>query len=85
VTADEEFEYECDPIITEYDSDKDDTNIGGYEYDGYLLVMQNEEGEIIGFDTSIAKVESRLSEDEAHVESALGLTEGVELKRDLTR
>jgi len=55
--------HNAEPFITTYDSDnKGQGNIGGYKYDGYLLVVLSEDGELILNKTSISKLEKQLEE-----------------------
>ncbi|MCB1235485.1 MAG: hypothetical protein KDM91_10470 [Verrucomicrobiae bacterium] len=82
--AGQELKFECKPIMTSYDSDKDYTNVGGWDFDGYLLVLQDEEGRVIEAKTSIGVVESSTLKDKPFLAKATQLSVGTEVERDLT-
>lgn len=79
----EEFEYECKPIVTEYDSDKDYTNVGGWEYHGYAYVVENEDGSIHTTDTSLGEIKKKAEEDPDMGKKLKLLNEGQTVGSDL--
>ncbi len=53
-----------DPVSTSYDSDnKGSGNIGGVQYDGYVLIISDEKGGVIHKASSIGKLASALRDD----------------------
>ncbi len=83
IQPDGDFEYECKPVVTRYDSDRDSTNIGGWEFDGYLLVVKDEKGNVVAKSTNLAMVETTTIKDPALVEKALTASEGANVSRTL--
>jgi hypothetical protein len=81
--AGQSLRFEFKPVMTEYDEDKDSSNLGGWDYDGYLLVMQNKNGEIIEAKTSIGPVESDILKDHTLLKKAIALKEGTQISRNL--
>ena len=81
--AGKELEYECQPVVTEYDSDRDSSNIGGWEYDGYLLVLQDSDDKIVGAYTNVGPIEVTTLKDPALLKNALALPVGREVQRNL--
>lgn len=61
--AGETFKFECKPVITEYDSDRDSSNIGGWEYFGWMLVVEESDGTIHSVETSIGNLKKETEED----------------------
>ncbi len=55
--------FECKPVETTYDSDKDSTNIGGWEYYGWLMVIQEENGDIHSIETSIGNLKKETDQN----------------------
>lgn len=80
-----EMEYEFKPIVTEYDSDKDSTNIGGIEYYGWLLVIQEKDGSIHSVETSIGNLKKETDEDPEIGNIFLGLNVGQSVEKDLSK
>lgn len=60
--AGESVKFEAQPVITSYDSDRDDTNVGGWEYYGYIFVLEDSDGEIHSIETSIALLEREIKD-----------------------
>lgn len=58
IPAGRQIELECKPVKTSFDSDFDSTNVGGWEYDGYVLVIQNAAGKIVDARSNIGPVET---------------------------
>jgi len=85
VRAGEEFEYECKAVVTEYDSDRDSTNIGGWEYYGYAFIIQNEDGSVHTAETSIGNLQTEMNEDPEHVKTVLALSAGATVEKNLER
>jgi hypothetical protein len=80
-----ESKHELKPIETSYDSDKDSSNLGGWEFEGYLVVALDKAGNIIAAKTSLGTVETETLNEEKRIRDALLLTEGVETNHDLTQ
>jgi hypothetical protein len=78
------FSRDLKPIETTYDSDKDSSNVGGWEYEGYLLVARDPEGRILSSKSSLGAVNTTTLKDEKRTLDALKLTEGVETNHDLS-
>lgn len=78
-------QYELKPIETQYDSDKDSSNVGGWEYEGYLLVGQDPEGAILYTKTTLGEVGTTTVKEEKRLREALQLQEGAETNHDLSR
>lgn len=77
-------EHELKPIETAYDSDKDSSNVGGWEFEGYLLVAQDKAGKVIATKTSLGTVSTTTVKEEKLVLQAIKLPEGIETNHDLT-
>ncbi len=84
VAAGQEFEYECDPVVTEYDSDRDSTNIGGWEYYGWLLVIQDSDGDVQYTETNIGNLKKETEDDPSVGENYLSLRKDQEIEKNLT-
>jgi hypothetical protein len=55
--------HEVAPFVTSYDSDnKGYGNIGGLQYEGYLILLMDEKGNVIQFQTTCAKLNQLLNE-----------------------
>ncbi len=63
VNPGEEKEFEAQQIVTSYDSDRDFTNVGGFEYYGYLLVLKDSDGLVHTVETSIGSLKKDVEED----------------------
>jgi len=77
-------EHELKLIETSYDSDKDSSNLGGWEFEGYLLVAQDKEGKIIATKTTLGQVLTTTVKEEKRIREALLLREDTETNHDLT-
>jgi hypothetical protein len=77
-------EHELKAIETTYDQDKDSSNLGGWEFEGYLLVAQDEDGNIIATKTTLGDVGITTVKDPKAVLAAIALREGTETNHDLT-
>lgn len=84
LAAGKSSEHELKPIETSYDSDKDDSNVGGWEFEGYLLVAQDATGKIVATKTSLGPVSTTTVKEEKRILDALKLPEGIETNHDLT-
>lgn len=82
--ASKEYAHELQPITTKYDSDKDSSNIGGWEYDGYLLIIQKPDGKILEAKSSIGPLKTTVVGNPQLLERALAYKENLELNRDFT-
>ena len=83
IRAGEDFSYECKPVVTEYDSDRDASNIGGWEYYGWMMIIQDEDNEIHSVETSIGTLKKEVDETPAIGEIYLSLTVGKHVEKDL--
>lgn len=77
-------EHELKPVATSYDSDKDSSNLGGWEFEGYLLVAQDPSGKILATKTTLGQVLTTTIKEEKRIVEALKLGEGMETEHDLT-
>lgn len=84
ILASKEFSHELVPISTSYDSDKDYTNLGGWEFDGYLLVIQKPDGEILMGKSSIGPLKTAVTNNPQLLEKALEFSENLQLNRDFS-
>jgi len=85
IPAGRDAEYQCQTITTSFDSDRDFTNLGGWEFDGYLIVVQDEQGKILDAKSSIGPVGTVTLKDEKLIRQAIGFSVGTEVERDLSR
>lgn len=84
LTAGKSSSHELSPIETSYDSDKDSSNLGGWEFEGYLLIAQDEEGGILATKSTLGAVNAVTAKEEKRLRDALLLAEGTETNHDLT-
>ncbi|MEM9281007.1 MAG: hypothetical protein AAGA96_04210 [Verrucomicrobiota bacterium] len=85
VDAGEEFTYEAKPVVTSYDSDRDSTNIGGWEYYGYLFLLQNEDGSVHSAETSIGNLETEIESSPAVAKKLLKLAKEELVEKNLEK
>lgn len=83
LAAGKSSEHELKSVETSYDSDKDSSNVGGWEFEGYLLVAQDPAGKILATKTSLGPVATTTVKDEKLILDALKLGEGMETEHDL--
>jgi hypothetical protein len=76
--------HELKAIETSYDQDKDSSNSGGWEFEGYLLVAQDKDGNIIATKTTLGDVGTTTVKDPKATLAAIALSEGMETNHDLT-
>lgn len=79
------FKFECKPVVTEYDSDRDSSNIGGWEYYGWVLVMQDKDGDIVAVETSIGNLKKEVEQDPVIGRLFLELSEGKIVEKNLSK
>lgn len=77
-------EHELKAVETSYDQDKDSSNVGGWEFEGYLLVAQDKDGNIIATKTTLGEVGTSTVKDTKATLAAIALSEGMETNHDLT-
>lgn len=77
-------EHELKPVETSYDQDKDSSNTGGWEFEGYLLVAQDAAGKVVATKTTLGEVGTITVKDEKKVLEAIKITEGTETNHDLS-
>lgn len=69
---------------TSFDSDnKGYGNVGGYEYDSYLLILTDAEGNILANKTSDAGVRAAIEKDASKAKQLADLTEGTVVDKNL--
>jgi hypothetical protein len=85
IPASEEVEYEAKPVVTEYDSDRDSSNIGGWEYYGYLFILEDDEGAIHSVVTSIGNLKKQVENDDEHARKLLGLSKESIVEKNLEK
>lgn len=76
--------HELKSVETSYDQDKDSSNVGGWEFEGYLLVAQDKDGNIIATKTTLGEVGTVTVKDAKATLAAIALSEGTETNHDLT-
>lgn len=81
--AGQSFNYECKPVVTEYDSDRDSSNIGGWEYYGWMLIIQEADGTVHSVETSIGNLKKEVDENPELGEVYLGLEVGKLVEKNL--
>lgn len=84
VPAGETFSRDLKPIQTTNDSDKDSSNVGGWEYEGYLLVARDSEGRILSAKSSLGGVNATTLKEEKRILDAIKLSEGAETDHELS-
>ncbi|MDF1849893.1 MAG: hypothetical protein P1U85_03600 [Verrucomicrobiales bacterium] len=85
VKASEERKFEAQPIVTSYDSDRDETNIGGWAYYGYLFILQDKDGEIHSVDCSIGNLKKDVESDPTLAKKILPLTKESLVEKNLEK
>ena len=73
IAAGRSVEFTCKPFMTGYDSDRDESNVGGYEYDGYVMMMQDDEGKIVETYSNLGDFKVKTMKDPALVKKVLGI------------
>lgn len=84
LVAGKSSEHELKSFKTSYDSDKDDSNLGGWEFEGYLLVGQDADGKVVTTKTNLGAVGTTTVKQEKLVLAAIALKEGTETQHDLS-
>lgn len=74
---------EAKPIVTSYDSDRDSSNVGGWEYYGYAFILVDSDGDIHTVDTSIGNLKKDVEENPVIGKELLNLAEGSLVEKDL--
>jgi len=74
---------EAKPIVTSYDSDRDSTNVGGWEYYGYAFILVDADGEIYTVETSIGNLKKDVEENPVIGKELLALGEGSLVEKNL--
>ncbi len=82
---DQDVKIECKPIVTSYDSDRDSSNVGGWEYFGYMLIIQEKDGSIHSVETSIGRLKKAMDETPGSGKVFLELREGQMVEKDLSK
>ncbi|MCG8598586.1 MAG: hypothetical protein MI807_00390 [Verrucomicrobiales bacterium] len=83
--ADEETKYEAKPVVTSYDSDRDSTNVGGWEYYGYLFILEDSNKEIKEVVTSIGNLKKDVEGDSALAKKLLNLSQESIVEKNLEK
>lgn len=83
VKAGEETKLEARSIVTSYDSDRDYTNVGGFEYYGYLLVLKDADGEVHTVETSLGQLKKDVEEDPSMGIKLAAIGEGALVQKNL--
>jgi len=81
--ANEESEYEATPVVTSYDSDRDVSNVGGFEYHGYMLILKDGDGVVHTVETSIGLLKKDVEEDPSMGAKLAQLAEGALVEKNL--
>lgn len=77
-------EHELKSVKTEYDSDKDSSNVGGWEFEGYLMVGQDADGKVIAIKTTLGEAKTLTIKSDKLLLAALALAEGTQTAHDLS-
>lgn len=86
ISAGQMFEQELVGIRTRYDSDnKGAGNIGGYQYDGYLLVITDGEGNVLATKTSDPGISKALETDSSLATRLTGLPDKTVLDKNFEK
>ncbi len=85
VKSGEVFEFENTPVQTKYDSDKDYTNVGGWEYYGWVLIIQKADGTVHTTATSIGNLQKEVEENPELGVAFLKLKEEELVEKNLER
>jgi hypothetical protein len=83
--ADKEASYEAKPVITSYDSDRDSSNVGGWEYYGYLFILEDDEKAIKEVVTSIGNLKKDVESDTTLAKKLLGLSQESIVQKNLEK
>jgi hypothetical protein len=83
LVAGKSSKHELKSVETSYDQDKDSSNLGGWEFEGYLLVAQDKDGNIIATKTTLGEVGTVTVKDAKATLAAIALSEGTETNHDL--
>ncbi len=85
IDASEEFSYEAKSIVTSYDSDRDSSNVGGWEYYGYLFVLENDDGSVHTVETSLGSLKTEVEASPGTGKKLLKLSEGDLVEKNLAK
>lgn len=85
VEASEERAFEAQPVVASYDSDRDETNIGGWAYYGYLFILQDSEGNVYSVECSIGNLKKDVEEDPVLAKKILPLENGSLVEKNLEK
>ncbi len=86
IPANQLFEQELLGVKTRYDSDnKGSGNIGGYQYDGYLLVITDDAGNILATKTSDAGISKALEQDTSVATKLIGYPDKTVLDKNFEK
>lgn len=81
----QEAKYEAKPIVTKYDSDRDSSNVGGWEYYGWVLVIQDETKTIHTIETNIGNLKTDVEKNPRIGANFLKLNKGQTVEKDLRK
>lgn len=77
--------YETKPFTTEYDQDRDYTNLGGWKYYGWMLVLQEEDGSVHSVRTSIGNLKKEVDAYPELGKTYLALKAGQVVQKNLAK
>ncbi|MGJ8634005.1 MAG: hypothetical protein ACSHX7_08795 [Luteolibacter sp.] len=78
------FEVELDEFVTKYDSDnKGDGNIGGYKYEGYLLMIHDEKKNLLHYKTVYATISKAIDSNPGILKDFLTIKAGTALTKNM--
>ncbi len=84
IASGRDFEFETKSFSTEYDSDKDGYgNIGGFQYDAYIVGIFGEDDRLLGFKTSDPSIRSAIGEVPELIRKVLAFPSGKKFDKDL--
>ncbi|QQL44226.1 hypothetical protein [Sulfuriroseicoccus oceanibius] len=79
------FEWDAKPVETKYDSDKDRSNIGGWEYYGWVLVIQDTDDTVVAVETNIGNLQKETRADPSIGKIFAELEEDELVKKNLSK
>jgi len=84
IPASKTFETDVLGFKTRYDSDnKGYGNIGGYQYESYILVITDEEGNVIATKTTDGSIRTAVDKDKSKAKALVDLPENAMLNKNL--
>ncbi|GAA5483757.1 hypothetical protein [Haloferula sargassicola] len=84
IESSREFTFETKSFSTEYDSDNDGYgNVGGFQYDSYIVGILGEQGRLLGFKTSDPSIRSAIGDSADLIKRVLEFNKGQRFDKNL--